>query len=257
MPTCTSCGRWESPSKKATVCSQCGGELGHSEALQRDEADAAAKGLTLEEYRLRRGQARGAVAADEQAVRDAEQAALGEATRSRLIGEGVPEKTAEAWITAWERQARRDRRWNVDAAYWDAGWDWIAACRALRAEPARWDHHPTGPGAGSHEQGLGLAWIIFAIPATMVVGVILLAAFLLFGQPPWIPVISTVIGLIGGSLLMVFIDSGSWVVIDRLACHIAWVDRHGEAIWDLFLLAALAMPSITTIGTVVLLLVVT
>ena len=27
------------------------------------------------------------------------------ATRSRLVGEGVTEETADAWIAAWERQA--------------------------------------------------------------------------------------------------------------------------------------------------------
>lgn len=32
-------------------------------------------------------------------------AALREATRSRLICAGVPEKTAEAWIMAWVQQA--------------------------------------------------------------------------------------------------------------------------------------------------------
>jgi hypothetical protein len=257
MSTCTSCGRWEPPSKKATACSHCGGALGHSEALQRGVAEAAATGLTVDDYRLRLRQARGAAVAEVQAARDAEQAALREATRSRLIGAGVPQKTAEIWITAWEKQATRDRRSYLDADYWDAGWEWIATGRAQRAEPAQWDHHPTGLGAGSHEQGLGLAWIIFALPATIVLGVILLAAFLLLGQPFWIPVISAVIGLIGGSLLMVFVDSGSWVVIDRLAYHITWVDRHGDAIWDPFLLVALAMPSITTIGLAVLLVAVT
>jgi hypothetical protein len=30
------------------------------------------------------------------------------ATRSRLIGEGVTEATADAWIAAWESEAARD-----------------------------------------------------------------------------------------------------------------------------------------------------
>lgn len=257
MPTCTRCGRWEPPSLEGGVCSRCGATLGHSEALRRDTAEAAAEGITVDEYRLRRERTRGAAAAKARAARDAEQAARREATRNRLIGAGAPERTADAWITSWQKQATRDRRSELDADYWDAGWEWIAAGRSLRAEPAQWDHHPTGTGAGSHEQGLGLAWILFALPATIVLSVILLAAFLLLGQPFWVPIVSTAIGLIGGSLLMVFVDSGSWVVIDRLAYHIAWVDRHGEAIWDLFLWVALAMPSITTVASAALLVAVT
>jgi hypothetical protein len=249
--------------------------LGQSEARQRAEAEAdaaaaaaeaeaaaaaTALGLTVDEYQHRRQLAAQAAATERQAAQEAEQAArvaeqpaLRAAFRDRLIGEGVTQKTADNWIAAWAKQATRDRRSELDADYWDAGWEWIVASRALRAEPVWWDHKkPFDDG-----QGLGLAWIIFALPVTILLGVILLGAFLLLGQPFWIPVISTAIGLIGGSLLMVFVDSGSWVVIDRLAYHVAWVDRHGDAIWDFSVLVALAMPSITTIGTAVLLLAVT
>ena len=47
------------------------------------------------------------------------------ATRNRLIGEGVTESTADAWIAAWETRAAED---GIDRgnAYWDAGWIWIA-----------------------------------------------------------------------------------------------------------------------------------
>jgi hypothetical protein len=56
------------------------------------------------------------------------------ATRNRLIGDGATEATADAWIAAWEQQAARA---GVErgAAYWDAGWTWIAAHRERRAKP--------------------------------------------------------------------------------------------------------------------------
>ena len=275
MPTCASCGRWEAPSASLLACSGCGGVLGQSEARQRAEAEAdaavaaaeaeasaaaAALGLTVDEYQHRRQLTAEAAAAERQAAREAEQAAraaaqpaLRAAIGDRLIGEGATQKTANNWIAAWEAEALRVRLPPSDAGYWDAGREWIVAGRALRAEPVWWDHKkPFDFG-----QGQALAWILFALPVTIVLGVVLLGAFLLLGQPLWIPVIATAIGLVGGSLLMVFVDSGSWVAIDRLAYHVSWVDRHGDAIWDLFELAALAMPSITTIGTAVLLLAMT
>jgi hypothetical protein len=56
------------------------------------------------------------------------------ATRSRLIGERVSPDTADAWIAAWEAQAAEDGL-ERSAAYWDAGWDWIAAQLDRRARP--------------------------------------------------------------------------------------------------------------------------
>jgi len=54
---------------------------------------------------------------------------------------------------------------------------------------------------------------------------------------------------------VVFVDSASSLVVDRLACHIAWVDRHGESIWGVRgLYGALAMLPIATIGATVLVL---
>ena len=47
------------------------------------------------------------------------------ATRSRLVGEGVTEETADAWIAAWARQAGHDAI-DRGKAYWDARWIWIA-----------------------------------------------------------------------------------------------------------------------------------
>jgi hypothetical protein len=57
------------------------------------------------------------------------------ATRARLIGEGVTEETADAWIAAWSEQASRDGM-ERGATYWDAGWAWIAEQRAQRKRPA-------------------------------------------------------------------------------------------------------------------------
>jgi hypothetical protein len=56
------------------------------------------------------------------------------ATRNRLIGEGVTEATADAWIAEWAQQAARD---SVEhgRAYWEAGWAWIAEQRSRRVRP--------------------------------------------------------------------------------------------------------------------------
>jgi hypothetical protein len=95
---------------------------------------------------------------------------------------------------------------------------------------------------------------------------VLLAAFLVLGQPLWIPVVATVFGLVGGSILNFALDwlgpGGSldrfaWSAIDQLAYHIAWVDRHGYTIWDVCSYLWLLMLPITTIGTAALLLAVT
>jgi hypothetical protein len=50
------------------------------------------------------------------------------------MGEGVTDATADAWIAAWQEQAARDGL-QRGAAYWDAGWEWIAAQRERRAKP--------------------------------------------------------------------------------------------------------------------------
>ena len=56
------------------------------------------------------------------------------ATRNRLIGEHMSEDTADAWLAAWAEQAARDGL-ERGSAYWDAGWDWIAAQRERGAKP--------------------------------------------------------------------------------------------------------------------------
>jgi hypothetical protein len=56
------------------------------------------------------------------------------ATRARLIGDGATEATADAWIAAWAEQAARDGI-ERSAAYWDAGWAWIANQRTRRVRP--------------------------------------------------------------------------------------------------------------------------
>ena len=53
------------------------------------------------------------------------------ATRNRLIGTGLDEASADAWIVAWEAQAAQDGL-QRDGAYWEAGWRWIAAERERR-----------------------------------------------------------------------------------------------------------------------------
>ena len=56
------------------------------------------------------------------------------ANRNRLIGEGVSELTADAWIAAWEAKATQDGL-ERGSASWRAGWDWIAEERKTRRLP--------------------------------------------------------------------------------------------------------------------------
>jgi len=53
------------------------------------------------------------------------------ATRNRLISEGVTEATVDAWIAGWGAQAAQEGL-GRGAAYWQAGWDWIAEERQHR-----------------------------------------------------------------------------------------------------------------------------
>ena len=57
-----------------------------------------------------------------------------QATRNRLIGVGMTEQTADAWIEAWAAQAARD---GVEprAGYWDAAYRWVAEQRRKRVRP--------------------------------------------------------------------------------------------------------------------------
>lgn len=57
-----------------------------------------------------------------------------DATRNRLIGSGMAEETADAWIAAWHAQAARDGL-ERGVGYWAAGWQWIARQREQRARP--------------------------------------------------------------------------------------------------------------------------
>ena len=56
------------------------------------------------------------------------------ATCNRLIGVGISEETADAWIDAWATQAAKD---GVEhgAGYWDAAYRWIAEQRRTRVRP--------------------------------------------------------------------------------------------------------------------------
>jgi hypothetical protein len=57
-----------------------------------------------------------------------------QATRNRLIGVGMSEETADAWIDAWATQAARDGV-EPGAGYSDAAWRWIAEQRRTRVWP--------------------------------------------------------------------------------------------------------------------------
>ena len=56
------------------------------------------------------------------------------AVRVSLIGQGVIEETADAWIAAWEDKAAEDGL-ERGSAYWQAGWTWIAQERTRRVRP--------------------------------------------------------------------------------------------------------------------------
>jgi hypothetical protein len=56
------------------------------------------------------------------------------ATRNRLIGDGAPEETADAWIAAWEAQAAQDGLEHL-RPYWEAGWAWMTEQRRTRVRP--------------------------------------------------------------------------------------------------------------------------
>jgi hypothetical protein len=53
---------------------------------------------------------------------------------NRVVAEGMTESTADAWLAAWAEQAARDGM-ERGAAYWDAGWAWIAEQRLRRVRP--------------------------------------------------------------------------------------------------------------------------
>jgi hypothetical protein len=55
-------------------------------------------------------------------------AARRSATLNRLIGDGELPDQAAAWMARWEDLADGAGR-PRDGAYWEVGWDWIAAQR--------------------------------------------------------------------------------------------------------------------------------
>jgi hypothetical protein len=56
------------------------------------------------------------------------------ATRQRLIGDGLTEVTADAWIAAWEVRAVLEGL-QRGSAWWTAAWDWIAVERQKQRTP--------------------------------------------------------------------------------------------------------------------------
>ena len=57
-----------------------------------------------------------------------------QATRNRLIGVGMSEETADAWIDAWATQAAKDGVEHC-AGYCDAAYRGIAEQRRTRVRP--------------------------------------------------------------------------------------------------------------------------
>ena len=57
-----------------------------------------------------------------------------DAIRNRLIGTGLEEARADAWIAAWEAQAALDGL-PRDGVYWETGWRWVTQQREQRARP--------------------------------------------------------------------------------------------------------------------------
>jgi hypothetical protein len=56
------------------------------------------------------------------------------ATRNRLIGEGMTEATADAWIVAWTDQPAAEGL-EHGAGWWDRGYKWIISERQHRVRP--------------------------------------------------------------------------------------------------------------------------
>ena len=53
----------------------------------------------------------------------------------RLMGTGMPEDRADAWIAAWEKETAGREDLGRGGRYWDAGWNWIAVEREKRGRP--------------------------------------------------------------------------------------------------------------------------
>ena len=128
------------------------------------------------------------------------------------MGEGVPYETADAWLDEWVRRAYRDPPTRPDGGFWDDGWEWIAANRSFPPHPSSWDHRMPEPDNDRVWTGAVL-WIC-VVALTALLGVVLLVVFLAIDLPAWLPILGTLVGVLGGFFLGVAIQHGLLRVLD-------------------------------------------
>jgi hypothetical protein len=119
-----------------------------------------------------------------------------------------------------------------------------------RALQGRWDHHPPA------DAGQGHLFILvgIALPAAALMGAALVFGFLANGVPAWIPIVGTLVGVLGGWPIYWVAWVAARAALDRLAYRIGWVDQHGERLFDNLMLAAFVLPAGAVIGTTAVLL---
>ena len=93
--------------------------------------------------------------------------------------------------------------------------------------------------------------VIVVVALTGILGVGLSVAFLLLDLPVWIPIVGTVVGVLGGFFLGLAIQYGLFRILDPIAYRSAWVDRN--AAFVLFLTPAAGPPLLLVGASLVLL----
>jgi hypothetical protein len=91
------------------------------------------------------------------------------------------------------------------------------------------------------------ALIFVAWPIGVLAGIAVFGVCLLLGLPAGVALVATPVGLIGGWLLSWVLDESAWTVIDRLAYHSDWVDRHARDVLGLVSTISLLIPAAVTI----------